>query len=149
MSDPVLLLVPGGTRELPDDADAAMDLRLGSTTLAVGTSKIGVYWETYGFAEWEPVEVSLRVQRRTPPSLMQRAGAAAGITQDPNTPVTLSWKEPDPGHRTRAMGGAVPVQMRSIILDITTLRDGAYVLEVSVARPGQAAVRSQREFVIR
>ncbi len=149
ISDPVLLLVPGGTSELPDDADAATALMLGSTSLPVGTSRIGVYWETYGFSERDPVEVSLRVQRRTPLTLTQRAGAAAGVSQDPNTPVTISWREPDPGRRSRTVPGEVPVQMRSIILDITSLREGAYVLEVLVGKVGERALRSEREFVIR
>ncbi len=149
ISDPVFLLAPPGARELPNDADAAIPLMLGSTTLAVGTSKVGVYWETYGFTDTDTVEISLRVQRQTPMTLLQRAGAVTGISENVNTPVTMSWKEPQAGRNTRFLAGAVPIQMRSLVLDISALRDGDYVLDIGASRPGQPGVHSQRAFVIR
>src|SRR5205085_4704676 len=90
MSDPVILVVPANTNALPNDADAAIALMNGSTTLAAGTSSIGVYWETYGIAAGDSVEVTVSLR-----------GAGS--------PVTSSWREPQPGHAVRTLAGAMPI----------------------------------------
>jgi hypothetical protein len=77
------------------------------------------------------------------------AGVVTGIAGNPNAPVSVSWKEPQPGHDTRTVAGAVPIQMRSVILNIASLTPGDYTLEVSVKKPGKDAVKSVREFALK
>jgi len=133
MSDPVLLVVPANVTELPLDADSAITLMRGSTTMSAGTNAIGVYWEAYGFNQRDSVVVTISVQRKS-------GGSNA---------VTFSWKEPDRGHPTRVINGAVPVEMRSVIVNIAQLPAGSYTLEVSMTKPGAKPILSSREFVLR
>ncbi len=148
ISEPVLLVVPPNVTALPADADSAIALMRGSTTLSTGTSAIGVYWETYGFAARDPVEVTLSVQRQSG-NLLQRLGVVTGVAADPNALVTVSWKEPQPGHTVHTLDGPVPIQMRSVALNIPTLAAGTYTLTVAVGTRGKSPVTSTREFVLR
>jgi hypothetical protein len=131
ISDPVILEVPADVAELPNIADSAVALMRGSTRLAAGTASMGVYWETYGIAAGDSIEVSVAVQRR--------GGGGS--------PVITSWREPQPGQAVRTVSGTVPIQMRSLVLDISGLPVGPYALELSVRRGAQAA-RSTRDFVV-
>jgi len=149
ISDPVLLIVPPDASVLPNDADSAMKMMRGSTTLSAGTTSLGVYWETYGFAERDSVQIAITVQRTTALNALRNLGVITGVVGNPNAPVSVSWKEPQRGHDTRTVDGAVPIQMRSVILSIGTLTPGEYTLEVSVKKPGKDAVKSNREFVLR
>lgn len=132
MSDPVLLIVPANTTALPVVADAAIALMNGSTTLAAGANSIGVYWETYGIAAGDSIDVTV--------SLQSRSGGS---------PVTSSWREPQAGRSVRTIAGEVPIQMRSLILDVGALPVGAYTLELSVRRQSGQLLRSAREITIR
>jgi hypothetical protein len=132
MSDPVILIVPPGIDALPILADSAIALMNGSTTLAAGTSAIGVYWETYGIAPGDSIEITV--------SLQGRGGGS---------PVTSSWREPQPGRFVRTIAGAVPIQMRSLILDVGALPVGAYTLDLSVRRQNGQVLRSARDMTIR
>jgi hypothetical protein len=131
MSDPVILVVPPGVNALPNIAESAIVLMNGSTTLAAGTSSIGVYWETYGIAPGDSIEVTVSLR------------GAGG------SPVTSSWREPQPGRAVRTIAGAVPIQMRSLILDVSALAVGPYTLELSVRRSNGQMLRSARDLTIR
>jgi hypothetical protein len=132
MSDPVLLVVPPDAVALPILADSAIALMNGSTTLAAGTRSVGVYWETYGIAAGDSIELTV--------SMAPRDGGSA---------VTSSWREPQPGRSVRTIAGTVPVQMRSIILDVNGLPVGQYVLGLSVRRQNGQLLRTSREVTIR
>jgi hypothetical protein len=92
-----------------------------------------VYWETYGIAQRDSVDITVTVQ--------QRGGG--------NSPVATTWSEPQPGHFVRNVPGAVPIQMRSVVINIGALPVGPYTLEMSVKKRGGVAVRSSRDFTIR
>lgn len=149
ISDPVLLVVPPDVSVLTNEPEAAVHMMRGSTTLAAGTTSLGVYWETYGFAARDSVEITITIQRTTSLNLLRGLGVIAGIAGNPNAPVSVSWKEPQRGHDARTVDGAVPIQMRSVILSIGTLTPGEYTLEMSVRKPGNDAVKSARAFVVR
>jgi hypothetical protein len=148
ISNPVLLVVPPDATELPNLADSAVGLMRGSTTLSVGTNAIGVYWETYGFAAEDSVEITVSVQRHSG-NVLGRIAAAASVIGDPNSAVTMSWREPQPGHTARTIGGPVPIQMRSVVIGIPSLTPGDYTLEVSARKQNGAEVKGKREFVLR
>jgi hypothetical protein len=132
MSDPVILVVPANTNALPNLADSAIAMMNGSTTLAAGTSSMGVYWETYGIAAGDSVEVTVSLQRR-----------GGGST------VSSSWREPQPDRAVRTIPGDVPIQMRSLILDVSALPVGSYTLELSIRRQNGQVVRGERDLTIR
>ncbi|HYV97882.1 MAG TPA: hypothetical protein VE967_10540 [Gemmatimonadaceae bacterium] len=148
ISEPVLLVVPPDVTELPNDADGAVGLMRGSTTLSAGTNAIGVYWETYGFSATDSVDVTVSVQRHSG-NVIGRVANAVGIGTDPNAQVSSSWKEPQPGHTARTIAGAVPIQMRSVILQLGTIPPGEYSLQIEVKKPGGASVTSRRSFTLR
>jgi hypothetical protein len=148
ISDPVILEAPTGDAPLPNDPDGALARMLGSTHLAAGTKQVGVYWETYGFTSTDSVEVAVRIQRYTPQGLLRNVGIAMKIATDLNTPVAISWREPDPGHGAFTMAGAVAVVTRSVVLDISGVPPGDYWLDVLVAKPGKAPVSARRAFSI-
>jgi hypothetical protein len=149
ISDPVLLAAPAMIDALPNDIDGVLPLMLGSTRLAQGVSRVGVYWETYGIAATDTVSIAIRVQRTTPLTVLDRVGAVTGLGGNSNAPVSFEWKEPDPRHQVRTLGGTVPIQMRSVVIDISTLTTGDYSLEIAVTKAGRAPVRSSREFTVR
>lgn len=149
ISDPVFLAAPTSLDALPNDIDAVLPLMLGSTRLAQGVPRVGVYWETYGIAATDTVGIAVRVQRTTPLTMYDRLGLATGLGDNPNTPVTFEWKEPDPRHQARTLPGTVPIQMRSVVLDISALTRGEYTLEILVTKLGREPVRGTREFTVR
>jgi hypothetical protein len=131
MSEPVILIIPANVTALPNLADSAVALMNGSTMLAAGTTSLGVYWETYGIAAGDSIEITVTVR--------PRAGGS---------PVTSSWREPQPGRSVRTIPGAVPIQMRSLILDVGALPVGPYEVEIAVQR-GNSTIRSSRDVTIR
>ncbi len=147
ISDPVLLVAPVDLAELPNLADSAIMLMRGSTTMSAQTSAIGIYWETYGFAAQDSVEIAISVQRHG--NVLNRITNAAGITGDPNALVSTSWKEPQPGHSARTIPGAVPIQMRAVTLGMPGMQPGDYTLQISVKKSGRDAVTSKRDFTLK
>lgn len=129
ISEPIVLVAPTDGGALPVFADSAIARMAGSTTFLPTTRSIGVYWETYGFAPTDSVDVSVAV--RGPGSM------------------SVSWKEPSPERITRTIAGTVPIQMRSVVLSIAALPAGTYQLDIAVKRPGTEGVRSSRPFVVR
>jgi hypothetical protein len=121
---------------------------LGSTRLLPGTNRVGVFWETYGFAATDSVTITLQLQRRNGRAL-SRIGVALRVTSDKGAAVRASWNEPSPSDRGRSeVVGRIPVIGRSVTLDISTLPSGEYTLEVSVVKKGERPVASRREFRI-
>ena len=147
ISDIVVLGVPAETGALPLDPDSAVALMRGSTTFTSGTHSLGVYWETYGIGAGDSVDVSLAVKRRNATSALHRLGEAVGVTTMP-TNVSVSWQEPQPQHAALTLPSRVPIQARSVIVDITSLEPGDYVLEISVARARGMPVVAQRQFTL-
>lgn len=149
ISDPVLLVVPPDSPALPNFADSAMAMMRGSTTLSTGTAALGAYWETYGYTARDSVEIAITIQRTSALNILRNLGVIAGVAGNPNAPVSMSWKEPQARHDTRTVSGAVPIQMRSVILNIAALSPGEYTLAISVNKPGKDGVKSARDFVLR
>jgi hypothetical protein len=90
------------------------------------------------------------IERSTGQSIVRRFGNALGVTTDLNTPVAVSWREPDPSRRTHIVpDGAVPIVARSVILDASNIPPGEYRLEIAVRKSGQAEVRSGALFTVR
>ncbi|HKS06950.1 MAG TPA: hypothetical protein VJR92_11595 [Gemmatimonadaceae bacterium] len=129
VSEPVVLIAPPDGSPLPVSADSALQFMAGTTTLLPTTRAIGVYWEAYGFARTDSVDVSVGVR-----------GANA---------TSITWREPSPERTTHTIAGVVPIQMRSVVLNIETLPPGTYQLEVAVRRVDGAEARSARQIVVR
>jgi hypothetical protein len=148
ISEPAILAVPAGATALPNLADSVIAFMYGSTFLPTGTTDIGVYWETYGIGAGDTVEVTVGVQRKGTSGFVERVSSAVGGSSASSL-VSTSWMEPQPGHEVRNVPGAVPIQMRSIILNVGALPLGTYSLEISVKKRGADNLKTSREFTIR
>jgi hypothetical protein len=148
-SDPVLLRTLAGGATLPSEPDRA--LRLMATSHVVSASgQIGVYWETYGFKPTDSVEVAVWIERYTSQGIARAFGIALGVARDLNTPVSVSWKEPQPGYRSHVFHeGGVPVIGRAVSVDVSQLLPGDYRLEVAVRKAGAEPVRGRSTFVVK
>ncbi len=129
-------------------SDDMLDHLLGSLSLDRSTRRVALYWETYGIASGDSVNVSVRVQGDADVGVMRRLGVALNVASDPNRTLGISWTEPNPQYQTRTLAGPIPVQQRSILLNLAQLAPGPYVMQVSVQRPGGREVTSQRRLVL-
>jgi hypothetical protein len=130
-------------------ADAAIDRMYTSTTLTNAT-RIGVYWESYGFHSADTVDLTVRIVRKDRPSAVVRAIRVLGIARAGDDSIGVHWREiPQNSRAIQRMEGAVPMQMRSIVLDLSRLPHGEYVLQLGVNRPNEPPVSSERTFELR
>ncbi len=144
ISDPVLIEADEAPPPGPDDALRHM---LGSTR--VHGAKVGVYWETYGYAVGDSVDVAVIISRHEPISKARRLGMLLHIAHDLNGQVAVRWGEPTPGHSSWTVPGTVPIQARSIRLDLSRIEPGHYTVQVLVGKHGSlnAPLSSSRNFV--
>lgn len=149
ISEAVLLNTTDNQSLSPARADSILDQMLGSVIIDVSRKpKIGVYWETYGVGARDSVTVGVRVERRVPVGGLRRLGMALRLTGDPNATVNITWREPDIGRITSTIASAVPIQSRTVVLDLSRLEPGPYDLVMSVAKIRDQAVTSVKRIVI-
>ncbi len=144
ISDPVLI---GADDDAPPGPDRALQEMLGSTR--VRGAKVGVYWETYGYAAGDSVDVAVIISRHEPVSKVRRIGMFLRLAHDLNGQVAVRWGEPTPGHSSWTVPGVVPIQARSIRLDLSRIEPGHYTVQVLVGKHGSTTppMISSRDFV--
>jgi hypothetical protein len=148
VSPPVLLSVPaaGIVTATPDSALMWM---LGSTVVPT-RGKLGLYWETYGFLPSDTVRHAVIVRRLTSQGIVRRLGIAMNVVTDRNTPVATVWTETRLGPDARLIGDhPTPVVGRSLILDLSRLGPGDYILEIAATSGHREPVSEQRRFTVR
>lgn len=148
VSQPLLIEPPAdGIGAL--SAEAAVARMYGSTTFT-RVRRIGVYWEGYGFAATDTLEIALALSREDKPGIFERVSGGFGLWGEEGGRADIRWMEVPGGGRTIVrMEGDVAVQMRSVALDLRRQRAGRYRLEVSMKTPGGTAVVSERALVLR
>ncbi|MBI2407278.1 MAG: hypothetical protein HYV19_03105 [Gemmatimonadetes bacterium] len=130
-------------------ADAAIARMLGSTTLS-RLRRIGIYWEAYGFASSDTVEIALALSREGKPGMFERVVSGFGLWGEEGGRADVQWTElPGSGRTLTQMEGDVSVQMRSVSLDLRRQRAGRYRLDVSMKTPGGSAVVRSRALTLR
>lgn len=154
ISAPAILSVPNvstpaNARIFDQPREDLLDLLHPTTHLAAGERRIGVYWESYGLDAGDTVIVAIRVGLDTTLSRMRRVGVALGVASDPSSEVTVQWTEPNAARSTRTLAGPIPVQLRSVLLDLSPLKPGTYTLEVSAQRPRGTPVRAGQKIILR
>ncbi len=148
LSDILLFTPPPSGGQLPDNLERAGAAMLASTSVR-GDGKLGVFWEMYGVAANDSVDVSLQLSETDQPGLLARLRAQIGLGSVGHGVVAVRWREPQPGHTgSSSMAGSVPIQARSVVLDVSRLNPGGYVLELSVARPGKPPITVTRTLTI-
>jgi hypothetical protein len=148
VSEPVLLEAPDVKGAVSTEPSTALEEMLPSTTL-VGARRIGVYWEAYGLADTDSLDLSVRVVRKRV-GFLQVLGGMLRLQGSTSTLVAIKWRDSGrPAQRT--IDGARPGAVRpfSVALDLSSLESGHYDLIVSVTRRGRGGAESAREFEVR
>lgn len=131
------------------DADAAAGHMLGTTTLTK-PRRIGIYWEAYGFTATDTVDLEVQISREDRPGIFSRVFGAFRLGQERDANVGMGWREaPGNSRAIQRFEGDVPMQMRSVVLDIAGLARGSYRLQISMTGMRGRAVTSDRAFVVR
>ena len=133
ISEPVLI----ATTESATGAEGALDQMLGSTL--VRGKKVGVYWETYGYAAGDSVDVALIIARTEKLSAFRRIGMKLRIAHDINGSIAMRWSEPQAGHDSWSIPSKVPIQARVVTLDLSQLEPGQYTVQVQAGKKGAVA----------
>lgn len=144
ISDPILIGAEDGPVPGPE---TALHYMLGS--VRVRGAKVGLYWETYGWTEKDSVDVAVVIARHEPVSKLRRLGMLVRLAHDINGSVAVRWSEPQPGHSAWTVPSSVPIQARSVRLDLSRLEPGQYTVTVLVNNHAStvAPVSASREFV--
>lgn len=146
VSDPAFVLQPAyGASPVPDP-DSAIARLAGSVQLPRDVP-LALYWESYGFAVGDTVDVQLRILRDDG-SAVRSIGAFFGVVSAQRDSVSIRWREPDPGRNARTIAAMRPTVARAVTVDIRSLAPGNYVFSVEMQRPGGAAARGERRVEI-
>jgi hypothetical protein len=148
VSDAALFAPPDTGEALPRSLEEGLTRMLATSDLR-DRRRIGVFFELYGAPAEEPIDLSLRVTQEDRPGLLRRIGSRLGIADAGQTSIVIRWRD----DRSRAgssttMIGNVPVQWRSIVIDLSQMKPGHYALEIGAARPGESPVVSRRQLTI-
>jgi hypothetical protein len=143
LSDP-LFFRPGDAPDLPANAAEAVGKMFGSH--AFSDRRVGLFWETYGVAPGDTMDVSIRVANIDKPGFLRRVGATIGVADADQGEITIRWREPRLNKtETVIWAGDVPIQSRSVVLEVSRLRPGRYTVEVTVTRLGGVPVTTRRD----
>ena len=137
----------GAARDMT--ADAAIARMYGGTSFD-RRQRLGLYWESYGFAPGDSVDIEVHVSREDKPGVFERVASVLRIGERGGSEVGMRWRE-GPGHDRGIplRGEGVPVEMRSIVLEVSRLVKGTYRFQVAMARPGEPPVTSERVVTLR
>jgi hypothetical protein len=69
------------------------------------------------------------------------------VAHDINGSVAVRWEEPQPGHSAWTIPGVVPIQARSVRLDLSRIEPGHYSVQVLMGRHGGLPISARRDFV--
>jgi hypothetical protein len=118
-------------------------------SLALSEKRIGVFWETYGIAPGDTVDVALHLASLDKPGVLRRLGSVFRVGEADASEVTVSWREPRPREKqTTIYAGDVPIQSRGVVLDVSRMRPGRYTVEITVTRHGAPPASTRREMSI-
>ena len=148
LSGLLLMRLPDRTMAPPHDPETAARYMAGSLTFD-RSAPVAVYWESYGLAPADTVQVSVGVRRDDARSSARIAAAALGLASSLRDSITVRWTEPDARRSTTVLSAWKPIIGRSLTLDLAAFSAGAYVMTVEMRKGASVAVRSERRFELR
>lgn len=135
----LLFYAPDGA--FPASAEAAAPHAL-ATERVHSREKLGVYWEAYGTsAAGEPMRISLVVSRENPSDrgFFRRMLSAIGVAADADH-VSVGVDE--------ASARGSTTTPRALEVDISTLRPGAYIVQLEITVAGQPPLRAEHRIEV-
>ena len=133
LSDPLLVRVRGG--ELPENRDQAVAAMRGTTRIDRG-NEMPVYWEVYGLESGQRMDISVSLAGERE-DLLTRVLRALGAGADAPAPV-VEWVE----------FASAPTHSMAIAIDIRSLEDGDYTLELTATGPDGSTAGAERRFEV-
>jgi hypothetical protein len=133
------LLYTGGAERPARSAREAVQRMLGSEVLTRG-AQVGVYWEVGGAAQGASARFSIRAvptNLRNVGFFRRVFGATRSLLSDT---LVISWSDP--------ITSVVGISSHSVALDLQTLQDGEYRLEMEVQVEGGGRATSHRTITI-
>jgi hypothetical protein len=147
ISDPALLTASVGDGARALGFEAVLATLRGSTRVSRGEA-LTVYWESYGVALTDTVDVTVELMQRDGAGGLRRLGAALGVGDAGRDSVSVRWREPASAHPVTRVPGQFIVLGRTVSLQPGATDPGEYVLAVQMQRVGGAPVRGQRAITI-
>jgi len=133
LSDPLLLRVRVG--ELPANRDQAVAAMRATTRIDRG-DEMPVYWEVYGLESGQRMDISVSLAGERE-GVLTRVLHALGAGADEPAPA-VTWVESVSG----------PTHPMAIAIDIRSLEDGDYTLELTVTGPDGSTAGAERRFEV-
>ena len=122
---------------VPDNLSAVIPRAYGATRFSA-PHRVGVFWELYGVGSGEAAVTMALTVTREGGGWLRRAVQSLGLV-GPHKNVRLEWDEvPQPG----------PVTPRSLVVDLSDLASGRYVIEVAVSPAEGDRVMARREITV-
>jgi hypothetical protein len=146
LSDPTFLLLPAFGAPAITNPDSAL-AHIASSTNLPRNVPLALYWESYGFAPNDTVDVQLRILRQDG-SALRSIGAFFGVADARRDSVSIGWREPDRGRSTHVISAVRPAVARAVTVDVRSLEPGTYVFRVEMRRPGGVTAVSERRVEI-
>ena len=144
------LLFDPGDDETPRAGPEQAIARMYPSTTFRHPKHVGVYWEGYGFASTDTLDLTVRVAREDRPNVFMRTIHVLGIGTSDGYEVGIRWREvPGGSAAIQHVEKGVPFQSRSIVLDVSQLEPGKYLLQLEMSQQGAAVVTSERHFEVR
>jgi hypothetical protein len=135
----LLFFKPSGTP--PTTVEEALPLALPTERVRAG-APLGVYWESYGTnPDGEVMKLTVTVVREVEESggILRRKNTGLKLVREA-TPVSISVNDMSARGRT--------ISPRSVTLDISTLKRGAYIVQLEISVDGQYALRADHRIEI-
>ncbi len=146
MSQPAFILLPAFGAPAITNPDSAIARLAGSTDLPRNVP-LALYWESYGFAAGDTIDVQLQILRRDG-SALRSIGAFFGIADARRDSVSIGWREPDNARNAEVIPALIPAVARAVSVDVRTLEAGTYVFRVEMRRKDGAIARGERQVEI-
>jgi hypothetical protein len=147
VSDPAFVLLRERGAEAPLDIDKVLGQMVGSLTFT-RQAPVALYWESYGFAPGDTVDVEIRIARRDENSALRTLGAALGVADGRRDSISIKWREPDPGRAAAVIATSVPTVARTLAIDLRNLAAGTYAFIIEMTRPDGTRARGERRIEV-
>jgi hypothetical protein len=146
LSEIVLASADSG-QDAPPSMVALLPRMLPSTTMR-DPKRVAFFWELYGGAPRDTIDVSLRIVRIDESGAARRVAGALGLARVGDDTTVTTWREPRANDPVATADGGTTVRSRGIVLDVTALMEGRYTVDITVRRGAGAPASSRREFWI-
>ena len=114
------------------DLETAMKTAIGGNSVRRG--KVGIYWETYGLARTDSAQPVSLTLTRVRVGTLRRIGQSIGLASRAS-PLTIRWNQ---------MISAESITARSVVLDLSLIPKGRYMLRIDAGSRNQIAASSTR-----